>query len=231
MAIIYKTTNLINGKIYIGQHYTDFNDGYLGSGTLILKAISKYGKENFTREILESCDSLIVNEREIYWIAVLNSRNQEIGYNLEPGGNKPPVQTNAHLWMTGRCVSNKTRQKLRESKLGTHPSEETLQKMRENRLGSHHSNETKIKIGLANKGMRRSEEINEKNRQGHLGQAAWNKGQHYKGKPCAESTKKKISESNIGKHHSELSKQKMRESRIGLLSNCIRDKYGRIISR
>lgn len=51
--IIYKTTNLINGKIYVGMHSTDnLNDGYLGSGWILKQAIKKYGKENFKREVL-----------------------------------------------------------------------------------------------------------------------------------------------------------------------------------
>ena len=40
---IYRTTNLINGKYYIGQHHTeDLNDGYLGSGRVFIQAIKKY---------------------------------------------------------------------------------------------------------------------------------------------------------------------------------------------
>jgi group I intron endonuclease len=52
MAIVYLTTNIINGKKYIGSHYTSLNDGYFGSGVYIKKALKKYGSENFTREIL-----------------------------------------------------------------------------------------------------------------------------------------------------------------------------------
>jgi len=56
--ILYKTTNLINNKTYIGIHQTnDLNDGYLGSGIAFKKALKKYGKENFFREIIETCSS------------------------------------------------------------------------------------------------------------------------------------------------------------------------------
>lgn len=51
---IYKTTNLINGKYYIGMHSTDnLNDGYVGSGKRLWYSINKYGKENFKCEIIE----------------------------------------------------------------------------------------------------------------------------------------------------------------------------------
>lgn len=50
---IYKITNNLNGKIYIGKHQTlDANDSYYGSGNAIKAAIKKHGKENFTKEIL-----------------------------------------------------------------------------------------------------------------------------------------------------------------------------------
>lgn len=67
MFFVYKTTNIINGKYYIGVHKTyDIEDGYLGSGTILKKAIEKYGKENFSREILsyhDSYDSALKEEK------------------------------------------------------------------------------------------------------------------------------------------------------------------------
>ena len=60
---LYKITNLINGKIYIGVHRTyHLNDGYMGSGKNIQNAIKKYGIENFEKEILKWFES----EEEMY---------------------------------------------------------------------------------------------------------------------------------------------------------------------
>lgn len=56
--IIYKITNQVNGKYYIGRHATkDVNDSYMGSGIGIKNAIKKYGLENFTKEIIATADS------------------------------------------------------------------------------------------------------------------------------------------------------------------------------
>jgi group I intron endonuclease len=84
--IIYKTTNLLNGKIYIGQD-TNNNPNYMGSGKIIRDAIKKYGKSSFTKEILEECETIEhLNEREIYWISLFNSTDNKIGYNILSGG-------------------------------------------------------------------------------------------------------------------------------------------------
>jgi group I intron endonuclease len=83
--IIYKTTNLLNGKIYIGQDRNN-NKNYLGSGKLLKKAIKKYGKDNFKKEILEECQTEEeLNDREVFWISQYNSTNRDIGYNISDG--------------------------------------------------------------------------------------------------------------------------------------------------
>lgn len=89
--IIYKTTNLLNGKIYVGQHYTSADDGYLGSGKILKSAINKYGKENFIRETLEYCNSDDIDKKEIFWISNLNTTNRDVGYNIAKGGHNHRV--------------------------------------------------------------------------------------------------------------------------------------------
>ena len=85
---IYKTTNMLNNKIYIGQHKgTIFDPYYYGSGSRFRTALKKYGKENFKCELLEKCDTPeLLNEREVYWIEFYQATNPLIGYNLAKGG-------------------------------------------------------------------------------------------------------------------------------------------------
>lgn len=83
----YITTNNINGKQYVGMHYTnDVDDGYLGSGKALIKAIKKYGKENFTREILCICKTIEeAHSNEEIFIKKYNTR-VPYGYNIHPKG-------------------------------------------------------------------------------------------------------------------------------------------------
>jgi hypothetical protein len=66
---VYKTTNLKNGKFYVGMHSTNkLDDGYLGSGTRLIRSIRKNGKENFKLEILEffsDRNSLVEKEKQL----------------------------------------------------------------------------------------------------------------------------------------------------------------------
>lgn len=89
--IIYITTNLINMKTYVGQRkldYTSVDKRYLGSGTIFKKALKKYGRENFNREILYYAYSQSeADEIEIQYIKQIDSTNPKKGYNILKGGN------------------------------------------------------------------------------------------------------------------------------------------------
>lgn len=82
--LIYRTTNLVNGKYYVGKHKTKYRDDcYLGSGKLLHAAFKKYGRENFVREILLECSS----EEEMNLAErILVVPDREVNYNLCPGG-------------------------------------------------------------------------------------------------------------------------------------------------
>ena len=90
MGVIYKITNLINGKSYIGQtnnfqrrmrEHQNTKDNYA-----IHLAIQKYGKDAFSYEIIEHCNDDILDEREIYWINFYKTHITEEGYNMTFGG-------------------------------------------------------------------------------------------------------------------------------------------------
>ncbi len=151
MGVIYKTTNLINNKIYIGQDKNN-NPAYIGSGTYIKRSIEKYGRENFIKEILEHCDDIELNDKEIYWISYYNSTDPVIGYNLTSGGKQATEYT------------LEVRQKMSDSKKGSVPwnkglkvSENTLKKMIESKKNI--SVESRKKMSESRKG-----------------KSAWNKG-------------------------------------------------------
>jgi hypothetical protein len=84
---LYQITNNVNNKIYVGVHKTkDLNDGYMGSGKIIKRAINKHGIDNFTKVILEQFDNaeaMYAKEKEIVTPEFLL---REDTYNLRRGG-------------------------------------------------------------------------------------------------------------------------------------------------
>ena len=84
---VYMVENLVNGKKYIGKHIGNEEDGYLGSGVLISKAIKKYGRENFCRIILEEvANEMLLDEVEKKWIEEFDALVNDNFYNLTSGG-------------------------------------------------------------------------------------------------------------------------------------------------
>lgn len=84
--LIYKITNLVNGKMYIGKHKTDnIDDGYIGSGKILKYAIKKYGIECFHKDYLMFCEDeeemnymerVFVDET---WVSRSDTYNLKIG--------------------------------------------------------------------------------------------------------------------------------------------------------
>jgi group I intron endonuclease len=141
---LYKTTNLINNKIYIGVHATKhINDCYLGSGKHLKNAIKKYGKENFKREILEffnSYEDALLKENEIVNQDFINRIDT---YNIVNGGGMPPIKygdkhhyfnrrlfgENNHFF--GKKHTEQTKLKMRKLKLGKKLSEKNKKNLLE----------------------------------------------------------------------------------------------------
>ena len=116
---IYKTTNLLNGMFYIGKHQTeDPNDGYYGSGLHLQRAIKKYGKENFKKEVLFIFDNEVqMNEKERELVNE-DLVNNPMCYNMMIGGEGGDTWSHVgrkHSAETKKKISEKVQKYLKES--------------------------------------------------------------------------------------------------------------------
>ena len=166
---IYKTSNLINNTEYVGQHVGDINDTYIGSGLLLIRAIKKYGKENFQKEIIEQCKDIEeLNEKEIFYIEKYDTLYPN-GYNLRKGGNNSLLSESTKKKISesrkGKCMgsnnpnwkaasfSKETIKKISESikkRYQEYPEyRESISKTSKNRK---HTKQTKNSISKKNKG-------------------------------------------------------------------------------
>lgn len=167
---IYRIINKINNKTYIGKHQTkNLDDGYMGSGKLIRRALEKYGLENFTKEILfvfETEQEMNDKEKELVVIG-------EESYNLCPGGQGGFGYINTHFSGEMKKIQyarqifhdkmkndDEFREKFAEKikKASTKTVREKISKSLKKRyetipgtfLGKKHTTETKSKIGQSN---------------------------------------------------------------------------------
>lgn len=187
---IYRVTNLLNNKYYIGMHRTtNPNDGYLGSGIAIKKAIKKYGRENFSKEVLfvfETEKEMQDKEKEIVNEDVVND---PMSYNMTQGGKG----SWSHIDVSGEKNPNfgkaiwkkgKTQEEIVEiNKKRASPGEAN------GMYGKTHTDETKQKIIDANKKWSETDEG-----KAVIKKRAAASSKRMKGVPKSEEQKRKMSE-------------------------------------
>lgn len=210
--IVYKTTNLVNGKIYIGQDVSN-KLWYFGLGILLLRAIKKYGKDKFKKEILEVCNSKEeLNKREIYWISALKSTDPKIGYNLSEGGTGGDLLTDNP---NRDIIVEKRKGRIPWNKGLTKEKNESLKSASIKRIGQKRSKKSRLKMSKAHigqisnmKGKKHSEETIKKMSDTKKGRVAWNKGKQLSKKHKANLSKKRKENIAKGMKYGNYSKSK-----------------------
>lgn len=163
---IYETTNLINGKKYIGKHkFNKFDKNYYGSGTNLKKALNKYGKENFKVIILEEVNTNQedLDKAEIRWIEAANAVRSDKYYNNSYGGENEGwypyhkvIKDNPGLnpWLN-RNHTEETKKKISESRKGKIPWNKGLTKETDKRIKDYTNKMINSKLGSVpwNKGL------------------------------------------------------------------------------
>lgn len=228
---VYQILNTNTDKRYIGSSQNiigRLNDHIKGlhagnhHSNYLQRAWNKYGPSSFKFQSIEICSKDKLIEREQYWMDFYESYNSEKGYNAAPkAGNCRGVKH-----------TEETKEKLRNAwSYEKHVTPEIIEKRRQARLGYKFSEETKQKIGIANKGKKRTDEQRAVISEYGKGRIPWNKGKKLgtqsaelvekrvaplRGRPRSEEIKKKISTSRKGIVFSEETKKKMSDSHLGV---------------
>jgi group I intron endonuclease len=199
---VYMTTNLTNGKSYVGKHTGRLDDSYLGSGKHLNRAIQKYGKGNFKKVILEVCkNDEHAYEREVYWVEFYDAVKNPNFYNLMYGGEGFSSGEKNPMYGLTRPMSSETKRKISKANKGKTHSDETKRKMSEAHKGVPRSDETKRKMSEAHKGVPRSDETKRNISEAMLG------------RNLSEEHRRKISEANKGKTRSDETRRRLSEAK------------------
>ena len=179
--LLYEITNLVNGKTYIGQHITkNKNDSYMGSGRAIQRAIKKYGRENFKKEILLYAKNEVALNFFERALVTPEFCALKTNYNLREGGgskgkmskesitkihktkrlngtNKVSSETKAKIsaTMKGRKQSPEWRAKISLALKGKKKHPEHVANLSAAKIGKKCSFETKMKISLTSRGRKK----------------------------------------------------------------------------
>lgn len=211
LGYIYKITNLINKKIYIGQRKYDKSEKrYFGGGILIKKAIKKYGKENFKKEILVEYETQKEADLlEKYYITLFDARNPKIGYNISKGGKFGGNFKGLHH-------TEESKIKIGKKVKGYHHTEETKKKLSELNKNRIFTEETRKKMSKLHKGKPLSDEHKKKLSEALMGDKNPWKGKHFTKEERLRFSEIKKGKKNpmYGRIHSEETKKKMKEAWI-----------------
>lgn len=148
---IYKITNIINGKIYIGKHITkNINDNYMGSGKRLKDAIKHYGLNNFKKEILFLFDNEYDMNAKEAELVTEKFVKENTNYNLCPGGNGGfgYINTNDITKFKGKKHSDDTKKLIAEKATGRKHSIETKIKLSEIYLSNKKERNQKVSDSL-----------------------------------------------------------------------------------
>jgi len=234
---IYKFTNKVNHKIYIGKSVNVYGryeshkkTALSGKKTLFYNALRKYGIDNFDFEIIKECSREELNEYEKFYIKLYDSNNPQYGYNMTPGGDGGAMTYGP--WNKGKKMTSDFKKRVSESVKKRMKDPVLKEKMSKSLKEAFSKPETKKKMSKAKKGKK-----------------PWNKGKHYTGikkksKESIEKTrlknigqkrteeqKKRISDSHKGKITSEETKQKQRNAHKGKKYNKMKDEGKQNISK
>nr|DAL73242.1 MAG TPA: intron associated endonuclease [Caudoviricetes sp.] len=164
-GFIYLTTNKVNGKKYVGQHTLGseyWDNYYLGSGVLIIKAIAKYGRENFERRILRYCTTTHdLNMWEYVYIKLYKTQDHKFGYNIADGNvnssdinpsKLPSSRLKNSTFHKNKRLTDETRRKISMAMKGRKRSKESIAKAIESKRKNgtlKHSIESRLRMSEA----------------------------------------------------------------------------------
>jgi hypothetical protein len=193
---VYKTTNKINNKIYIGFHSTnDLSDGYLGSGKILKRAIEKYGVENFEKEYIDIFDNK--EDAELLERNIVNKDfvKMKDNYNISLGGNVCILYGEDNGFY-GKTHTKETLNKIQKTRGTYNHTDDTKQLLSDMSIKMWSDDNFKLTMSEKRKGFKHSDE-----------------------------TKDKMSKSSLGKKHNEDTKQLLSKIAHERHKNMTKDEY------